>query len=237
MEVRYMSTSFVSQFTPDRETPASRTADGTLRLLPAGIAAGPFYLVVGLLQALTRPGFDLRKHELSQLALGDWGWIQTANFLISGLLVIVAAIGMRRVFQTGPGRIWAPILVALYGVGLIGAGIFQADAGLGFPPGTPSNEITISGHGMLHLASAAIGFLSLIAACFVVGRRQLALRSPQPATYSMATGAVFLVSFLGGVIVSGNPDAHGVVTLLLWISVGVGWLWLTITSWRLMRAR
>jgi hypothetical protein len=31
------------------------------------------------------------------MSLGNLGWIQIANFMVTGLLVIVSAIGMRRV--------------------------------------------------------------------------------------------------------------------------------------------
>ena len=65
------------------------------RLLLAGVLAGPFYLTVALAQALTRPGFDLRRHDVSLLANGSLGWIQIGNFLVSGLLAIVAAVGLR----------------------------------------------------------------------------------------------------------------------------------------------
>ena len=36
----------------------------TRSLLGWGVVAGPFYVVVGLVLALTRPGFDLSTHAL-----------------------------------------------------------------------------------------------------------------------------------------------------------------------------
>src|SRR5690242_3792750 len=92
-------------------------------LLTAGALAGPFYLIVGLAQALTRPGFDITRHALSLLSNGDLGWIQVSNFLISGLLVITGAFGMRRALE-GSGITWGPLLVGVYGLSLLGAGIF-----------------------------------------------------------------------------------------------------------------
>src|SRR5438477_10670515 len=65
-------------------------------LLICGLIAGPFYLVVGLIQALTRPGFDLLRHDLSLLANGNLGWIQISSFLLTGLLVLAFAVGMRQ---------------------------------------------------------------------------------------------------------------------------------------------
>jgi Protein of unknown function (DUF998) len=56
----------------------------------------------------------------------------------------------------------------VYGVGLVCAGAFRADPADGFPAGTPAGPGPVSCHGMLHLASAGVGFGGLIAACFVV---------------------------------------------------------------------
>ena len=41
-------------------------------LLLWGVVAGPFYLTVGLAQALLREGFDLARHPLSVLARRTW---------------------------------------------------------------------------------------------------------------------------------------------------------------------
>ena len=205
-------------------------------LLACGAVAGPFYLALGLAQALTRPGFDLSRHELSQLALGDWGWVQVTNFFVSGLLVVLGALGMARALRDGRGRTWVPRLIVVYGLGLLGAGVFTADAGQGFPLGTPADAVTFSTHGMLHLLFAAIGFFGLIAASIVFGRRCLALGESRFGAYSIASGVVFLVTFVSGAGVAGAPTMHSVATLLLWIAVLVGWIWLTATSIRLYGA-
>ncbi|WP_234800730.1 DUF998 domain-containing protein [Luteitalea pratensis] len=116
-------------------------------LLACGVAAGPIYLLVGFGQAWTREGFDMRRHALILLANGDLGWIQVANFLIAGVLVIAGAIGVRRVLHPGRGGTWGPLLLSVYGLGLIGAGVFPADPGQGFPPGTPMGAATLSTQG------------------------------------------------------------------------------------------
>ena len=134
--------------------------------------AGPFYIFVGLIQALTRPGFDILRHDLSLLANGNLGWVQMTNLVLSGLLVIAFALGMRRVLRGSRGEIWGPLLVGVYGLGLIGAGCFTADPAFGFPPGTPADAHTISWHGLLHFIAAGIGFFALIAASVVMARRR-----------------------------------------------------------------
>ncbi|MEV4601069.1 DUF998 domain-containing protein [Amycolatopsis sp. NPDC049253] len=125
--------------------PAARptSANTTRALLSAGVAAGPVYLVTALAQALTRPGFDPARTDVSLLAVGPNGWIQIANFVVTGLLVIACAVGLKSK------------LVATFGAGLIAAGVFVAD-----PAGT-----AISWHGALHVGTAGIGFLAFTAAC------------------------------------------------------------------------
>lgn len=148
----------------------------TRTLLTCGILAGPLYLLVGWAQAFTRPGFDITRHPLSLLSNGDLGWIQVTNFFVNGLLVILAAIGMRQALTTGMGRLWAPILLALYGIGMIGGGIFKADPLPGFPVGTPADTPLITTQGILHFATGGTGFLCLTAACIVFARRFSALQ-------------------------------------------------------------
>ena len=202
----------------------------TRTLLAFGVIAGPLYILVALIQALTRQGFDITHHDVSLLSNGHLGWIQITNFLVSGLLVISGAIGMRQALQSGPGRVWGPLLVGIYGLGLIGAGIFVADPMHGFPPGTPADANTISWHGLLHFISGGVGFLGLIGACFVFARRFAALGHRVWAVYSIATGVVFLAAFLG--IASGSAQPWSVIGF--WIGVVLAWTWISASGVRMM---
>lgn len=198
--------------------------------LTCGVIAGPVYVIVGLFQMLVRDGFDIRRHALSLLANGDLGWIQTANFLVSGLLVVAGAVGMRQALRGERGGTWGPPLLGLYGLGLIGAGIFRADPALGFPPGLPAEAYgEISWHGIMHLSVGAIGFVGLVAACFVFARRFFAIRERGWAAYSIATGVVFLGAFLG--IASGS---QGPFSLIFAVAVVIAWVWISAMSARLM---
>ena len=125
----------------------------TKSLLGYGVIAGPFYVVVALAQVFTREGFDAARHQWSLLANGGPGWIQIANFVLTGVMVIAFAVGLRRALAGGAGARWAPRLVGVYGASLIAAGIFRADPALGFPVGTPDGPGEISWHGLLQVAS------------------------------------------------------------------------------------
>ena len=197
--------------------PATRV---TRSLLGYGAIAGPFYVVVSLAQALTRPGFDLTRHEWSLLATGPSGWIQTANLVVSGLMVVAGAIGIRRT-----GLKWGAILLVGYGIGLVGAGFFTADPADGFPIGTPAGRATsVSWHGMLHLVMGGIGFLCLISACFVLARTVLPW-------FSRITGVVFFASFAGIASGAGNVAFN----LAFTAAVVLASAWLSVVSLRLYR--
>ncbi len=214
---------------------ADRTAAITRSLLGYGVLAGPFYLVVGLAQALTREGYDISRHDLSLLANGPLGWIQIVNLVLSGLMTVAAGVGMRRALRVlggGRGAVWGPRLVAGYGLGLVGAGIFVADPMYGFPLGTPDGPtVTTTIGGVGHIVFGALGFGCLVAACLVFARRFASERRTGLAWFSRATGVLFLAAFVG--IASGavNPA----VVLGFWAAVVLAWTWLAVTSIDLYR--
>ncbi len=214
---------------------ADRTAAITRSLLGYGLVAGPFYVVVGLAQALTRSGYDLGRHDLSLLANGPLGWIQIANFVLTGLMTLAAAVGMARslrVLGGGPGTVWGPRLVGAYGVGLVGAGIFVADPMNGFPPGTPDGPpAAVSVGGLGHLLLAGLGFLCLVAGTVVLARHYAARGRVGMAWFSRITGVLFLVAFAG--LASGS--ASPVVVLGFWVALLLAWAWLAVTSLDLYR--
>ncbi len=207
----------------------SCTAEGrvTRSLLGWGVLAGPFYVAVSLAQATTRRGFDVTRHEWSLLANGPGGWLQMTNLVLTGLMVLAAALGFRRVMRTGTGARWVPRLLAVYGVGLIVAGVFRADPMNGFPVGTPDGppaHPTL--HGTLHIAGGGIGFLALVTATWLLAKRFRQDAHRCQAWFARATGAAFLVAFAG--IASGA--ASPALNIAFTAAVVLTWAWLSLTS-------
>ena len=179
--------------------PDSVAAKSTRTLLTCGILAGPLYVVVVVLQMLTRDGFDISRHPASMLSNGDQGRIQVATFVVTGLMFVACAIGLRRVLRPAAARggTWGPRLIGVLGAGMVAAGCFSADPADGFPPGTPVGPpTTMSWHAVVHLVVAGGAFLALIAACFVFARRFAATGHRGWAVFSASTGALFLVTWL-----------------------------------------
>src|SRR5258708_23097391 len=115
--------------------PSEATTKLTRALLACGAVAGPFYIVVGVLQLFIRPGFDITRHMLSLLANGDLGWIQITTFEVSVLLTIAGAIGIRQGLRRGSCRTWGPRLLPRSRLGLLVPVSFAAVATLRVPPG------------------------------------------------------------------------------------------------------
>jgi hypothetical protein len=147
---------------------AAGTAVATRTLLAAGAVAGPLFLGAVLAQAAAHDDFDPRRHPLSSLALGDAGWVQTATFLVTGLLLVAFAAGLRRRLRPGPGGTWAPVLVAVNGLSLVVAGLFAADPVNGYPVGAVEDTTV---HGVIHAAAPAVGGLAAWATFLVLARR------------------------------------------------------------------
>lgn len=213
-------------------TTSRKDARVTRTLLACGVLAGPLYVAAGLIQMVIRPAFDITRHSLSLLSNGDLGWIQITNFLLAGLLVLAGAVGMRRLLRGSRGGTWGPLLLGLYGLGLIGAGIFIADPMDGFPPGTPAGTPdAMSWHGLLHFITGSVAFLSLIAACFVFARRFAALGQRGWAAYSVATGVLFFAAFFG--IATGSGGAA--INVAFALAVVLGWAWISAVMARLRK--
>jgi hypothetical protein len=192
-------------------------------------------VAVVVIQMIIRPGFDVSRHAVSVLSLGDLGWLQITNFIVSGALVIAGAIGMRRALHTGKAGTWGPILIGLYGLGLIAAGIFTADPMNGFPPGTPDAPGRMSGHGMGHFISAGVAFLSVIVASSIVFARRFAgLEQSGWVAYSIATGAFFFVAWMG-LVATGS--GVGWISVLFALAVAFAWAWITVVAASLRRSQ
>ncbi|GAA1660167.1 hypothetical protein GCM10009830_01500 [Glycomyces endophyticus] len=137
-----------------------------------GTAAAPLFVGTTLVLAATREGFDPVLHPLSLLSVGEHGWIQITNFIVSGLLAVLGAVGLRRALADGPGSKWGPRLFGLYGIALVWGGVFVADPAFGFPAGTPDGApASQSWHSILHAFAAPGAGLTLLVACFVLARR------------------------------------------------------------------
>lgn len=229
---RHASTIRTTPATAPLDRDACSTAERVTRsLLGWGAVAGPFYVAVSLAQALSREGFDLGRHQWSLLANGDLGWIQVANFALTGLMLLAAAVGLRRALEPGRGATWAPALMGGFGASMLTASVFRADPALGFPVGTPEGAAPVSTSGIVHFSAAGIGFACIAIACFAVARRYAADERRGWAAFSRVTG----VAFLGGFACVASGGGSTLANLVFTATVLLVFGWITAVSADLYR--
>lgn len=209
-------------------------------LLLCGVIGPLLFIVVLLIEGATRPGYSVWRNFGSDLALSDQGWEQIANFIVCGFTCIAFALGLRRMWRTGRASVWGPLLIGLFGLGLVIAGVFVIDPGRGYPPGAPLTSDPQTIHGYIHGINGAVLFnLTLPAACFVLARRFAA--DPQNrnwATYSWMTGVAIILLSVLTTLASPLVEKGGVpfpIGLTQRVQIIIGWIWLALVALQLWR--
>jgi hypothetical membrane protein len=202
----------------------------TRRLLAAGAIGPPLFIATFLIEGATRPGYRVWRNFVSQLSTGDGGWMQIVNFIVCGLFVGAGAVGLARAGM--PRAISAP--VAVCGAGLVIAGIFVADPGLGYPPGALLEpEPTM--HDLIHEAVSLVVFILL--GCLPIGAGLLLSRDSRAwAGYSVLSGITALAFFAASAYAANRPDPTLPLGTLQRISIVAGFAWLSLFFLRAWRA-
>ena len=219
-----------------KEPPKELGQSLATRLLLACGAIGPLlFIVVFLIEGATRSDYNPLRYPVSSLSIGNLGWIQAANFLMVGLLLIAFAIGLRRALRASRGGVWGPLLIGLVGLGLFGAGIFTTDPIFGYPSSAPLVLAQYSFHGHLHDLFSLLFFVGLPAACFVFCRRFATLGERGWAVYSILTGLGILVTFvLAAIGFDQNPSLVNFAGVFQRLSIIIGLTWIALLAFRLM---
>jgi len=209
------------------------------KLLYAGVIAPLLFIVVFLLEGFTRPGYSQWRNFVSQLSTGEGGWMQVANFLVCGALVLLSAIGLREALKGTRGAIGAPVLLGLFAITLLVAGVFSTDPVLGYPPDAPETQTT---HGAIHGVAGLLAFTLLPAACFVMAWHF----GSQPGSrrwsvYSIAAGLIVLVMFFASGTTS-TMDMSGTwhnapTGILQRTAIMTGFTWISIVALHLVRRK
>ncbi len=152
----------------------------------------------------------------SGLALGPYGWIQVLNFVVSGLLLMLLAVGLHTGVD-GRGARVGPVLLLIAGAAM---------ALMGFETDPIFREGPRTLHGCIHDSAFALFVLALLPSLFFLWRR---FRKDAPwrnhARYTLVTGviAALLISLPG-------------VTYYLFVVVVLVWMEATaIRLWQLSR--
>jgi hypothetical protein len=130
----------------------------------AGMIGPALFVTVFTLEGWLRPGYDPFGMYVSELSLGPRGWIQIANFVVFGTLMLLFVRGVADEFHTGKGSRSGPLLLAVIAVSYLVSGPFVMD-----PTTVPADRM--SWHGALHGIFGAIVFALMPVGCFVFLRR------------------------------------------------------------------
>ncbi len=204
----------------------------TRALLACGIVGPPLFIATFLVEGATRPGYSAWRHFVSQLATGDGGWVQVVNFLVLGTLSLAFAIGLARMRITS-----VAIVLGVFALGILSAGIFVTDPALGYPPGADQTRTT---HGTIHGVAGLVSFTSNAIACFVAAwhfRGDPAWRGF--VRYSVITGILVLALFVASTAVSVADELgampNGPTGLIQRLSIVISFGWIALLAYRLRR--
>ena len=187
------------------------------------------FVSIFLLEGIVRAGYNPLRHPISSLSIGEWGWMQQLNFMITGSLVIAFAIGLGSALRNQKGGKWTPRLVGMVGAGLIGAGIFSTDPVYGYPTDQPMVLAQFSTHGHLHDFFSIFVFICLPIACFKMRRYFASVNKPGWALYSVVTAIAMLAFFiLAGAGFKQTPGVLEFAGVFQRLSLIIGGLWMSL---------
>jgi hypothetical membrane protein len=194
--------------------------------LMAGVIGPALFWLVVIVDGATKPGYDARTQTISELALGERGWAQSANFIVLGLLMLTFAAGLHQLFPAGKASVCGPPLIALFGLGFVASGIFPTD-----PPRGGATELTTSG--AIHDLAFLVILAAVIVACFVFARRF----RQEPnwrgyGLYSVSTSLLVLGLLVAFVIQGNGAPFAGVFQRVL---VAAFFLWIEVVALRALR--
>ena len=206
-------------------------------LLICGALAGPFFTVLWFITGLNHANYDPMRHPISSLAIGESGWTQVTNFIITGILTLALAFGLRSALGSRGGSKWGVIWITAIGIGFLGAALFVADPMNGYPPGTPLLLMQPTVIGRLHRLFSALVFFGIPGAAFSLGSLFAKNGEQAWATYSRVTAIAFIVMFVLTSI--GFAQVEPFVKyagLLQRITLLIGLAWMTLLPIHLLKS-
>jgi hypothetical membrane protein len=171
---------------------------------------------------MVRTDLDPVRQVMSEYANGHYGYLMTVAFYAIGLGAIVLAIRLGRAMERRPLAVIVRALLALGGVGLVLAGVFEVER-----PGIPDTIEEV-----IHSDATLTAFTLIITAMLLFAitcRRDPRWRDVQGIALGLA-----VVAALGGAFspFAGQTPVNGIAQRVLGLAV-VSWLALTALHIRL----
>jgi hypothetical protein len=210
-----------------------RSQSLTRGLLRCGVAAGPVFVTVFLLEGARRADYNSLRHPVSALSLGPHGWTQVTNFGAVGTLCLAGAAGLFRAPDADASTRLGSLLIGAAGVGLLGSAVFATDPVSGYPPGPADESGEDSTSMTLHgLASIPI-VVGLPSSALAYAWRFHRGGRPRWALYCAASAASMVATFgLAGAGFGQRPTLVNLAGLFQRASIITAFGWISALSAR-----
>jgi hypothetical protein len=163
------------------------------------MTASVLFVAVFTVEGWRRAGYSPLSMFVSELSLGPAGWVQIANFLVTGALVAVFGRGLATYARHGGTSRAGSVLLQLIGLSLMVSGPFTTD---------PSTVVSpVSTHGIIHGLFGAVVFSLAPVSCFVFYRRFRSDPAWRPLAGWTLAVAVLLTLGIGVLRWSDLPEA------------------------------
>jgi hypothetical protein len=199
----------------------------------AGVAAPLVVTAVDVVETFMHTTVNIWNQSISLLSEGPGGGLQRWGLALSGLLTLVFALAMSRVWRQARGVICSQ---AVLGVGLMVAGLFIQQ---GLAPANvwriPSPWGYLTFVGIVHIVGSGVLYAALALSCwltaFALPHKRIWRRA---VWYSALSGLALVLLVPTFVLLAGDGGPSGLVERLAAL-VGAGWqVWL---AWEMAAGR
>lgn len=175
-----------------------------------GIIAPVLFVLIFTIEGFVRENYSAKTDFISELAIGNRGWIQIANFLLFGFLFFVFGLGLLQEFRKRKLPSTGPVLFLILATCYFFSGIFVTDAGTIF---TQQKSV----HGIIHGIFGAMVFVLMPVSSWIffkLFKKEQAFKPLKNITYLFAiilTLALVTFTYVTKVPASENvfPDLNG----------------------------
>jgi Protein of unknown function (DUF998) len=223
VEVRLPTTGNPSGFAvPEpRPSPLARGARNALTLAVVGIV---LYAVLDVVAQLLPPHYNPISQAESDLAVGPYGYVMTANFVVRGLLTFAFLFGAVAATRLGKTARVGLALLAIWGAGAFILAAFPADV-----------TAVVTVHGTIHNTTAVIAFTGGAFGTLFLSRHfnpEGRLRRVETLARILAILAIVMYFVtLGALIFRRLADIFGLVERLF---IGLVLLWMLVVALQLL---
>jgi len=183
-----------------------------------GMAAPLLMVSLWALASVLRPGYDQLTQKGSELGTGPNSLVMNANFVGTGLLILIFCFGLRKNIHAGKWSQVGLIFLAIAGVGEVATGIFPCD------PGCP---LTGSLSQLIHTGIAVVFFGTVAVYPLFVG---IGLNRDQfwssYRSYSLVTGLASIGLFTAFSIAVLTSFQYVGLVQRLFLALPFQWIWI-----------